>query len=155
LVILGALTAIGPLSIDMYLPAFTAIAADLGGDVGQVQMTLALYLAGLATGQLLYGPLSDRFGRKPPLYVGLLLYVAASLAIVVVDDLLRDREQVIVEGSGEPRGERLRDVRDRLAVAVGGRPISCDEQLAGGVERGSSGLHGGGARAMQVTYLLR
>ncbi|MFL5301756.1 MAG: MFS transporter, partial [Anaeromyxobacteraceae bacterium] len=69
--VLGTLTAIGPLSIDMYLPGFPAVARELGTSVAAVQLTLATYLAGLAVGQLLYGPLSDRVGRRPPLMAGL------------------------------------------------------------------------------------
>lgn len=79
LVLLAALTAIGPLSIDMYLPAFPAMAEDLGASGGEVERTLASFFIGLALGQLAYGPLSDRFGRKPPLYFGLTLYVLASV----------------------------------------------------------------------------
>ncbi|WP_148716015.1 multidrug effflux MFS transporter [Chitinolyticbacter meiyuanensis] len=83
-VLLGTLTALGPLSIDMYLPAFPAIEHDLGHGA---QLTLASFFIGLAVGQLLYGPVSDRFGRKPPLYVGLALYVLASLGCVFAASL--------------------------------------------------------------------
>ena len=78
LILMGALTAIAPLSIDMYLPSFSAIARDLGVSSGEVERTLAAYLFGMAGAQLVYGPLADRFGRKPPLYGALLLYIAAS-----------------------------------------------------------------------------
>lgn len=78
LILMGALTAIGPLSIDMYLPAFPAIAAGLGAQSSEVERTLAAYLLGMAGAQLIYGPLADRFGRKPPLYGALVLYIAAS-----------------------------------------------------------------------------
>lgn len=77
IVLMGALTAIGPLSIDMYLPAFPAIAREFDA-AGRVELTLASFFTGLALGQLFYGPISDRFGRKPPLYAGLLLYTLAS-----------------------------------------------------------------------------
>ncbi len=77
IILMGALTAIAPLSIDMYLPAFPAIASDLNA-VGRVELTLAAFFIGVALGQLFYGPFSDRFGRKPPLYVGLLLFIVAS-----------------------------------------------------------------------------
>lgn len=77
--LLGMLSAIAPLSIDMYLPSFPAIATALHSDASAVQRTLASFFIGLASGQLFYGPLSDRFGRKPPLYFGLLLYTGASL----------------------------------------------------------------------------
>jgi DHA1 family bicyclomycin/chloramphenicol resistance-like MFS transporter len=78
-VILGALTAIGPLAIDMYLPALPAIARDLGVPIAAVQKSLPSYFIGVAIGQALYGPLSDRFGRKPALYLGLGIFVSASL----------------------------------------------------------------------------
>ena len=76
--ILGALIAFAPMSIDMYLPAFPALQQDFATTAGNVQMTLSLFLLGLAVGQLLYGPLADRYGRKPPLYAGLAVYVLAS-----------------------------------------------------------------------------
>lgn len=78
IMLMGALTAIGPLSIDMYLPAFPAIAREFDAP-GRVELTLASFFTGLALGQLFYGPISDRFGRKPPLYAGLLLYILASV----------------------------------------------------------------------------
>jgi DHA1 family bicyclomycin/chloramphenicol resistance-like MFS transporter len=65
--ILGLLTAFGSLSIDMYLPAFPAIARDLATDPAAVEASLALFFLGFSVGQMLYGPISDRFGRKPPL----------------------------------------------------------------------------------------
>src|SRR5437763_9488560 len=76
--LLGALTALGPLAIDMYLPSLPAIGADLHASAAQTQSTVATFLAGMAFGQLLYGPASDRFGRKPPILLGLVIYVAAS-----------------------------------------------------------------------------
>jgi DHA1 family bicyclomycin/chloramphenicol resistance-like MFS transporter len=84
ILILGFLTALGPFSIDMYLPGFTAIAKDLHTSVNEVSLSLASYFIGLAAGQLLYGPLLDRFGRKKPLYIGLLVYIAASLGCIFV-----------------------------------------------------------------------
>jgi DHA1 family bicyclomycin/chloramphenicol resistance-like MFS transporter len=76
--ILGSLTALGPFSIDMYLPGFPAIAKSLHTTTAQVSISLSSFFVGLAVGQLLYGPLLDRFGRKKPLYVGLVLYIIAS-----------------------------------------------------------------------------
>lgn len=76
--ILGSLTALSPFSIDMYLPAFQKIASDFGVQVSDVSLSLSSYFIGLASGQLLYGPLLDRFGRKPPLYAGLLIFIAAT-----------------------------------------------------------------------------
>jgi DHA1 family bicyclomycin/chloramphenicol resistance-like MFS transporter len=77
--ILGALTAIGPLAIDMYLPALPTIAREFGTDASVVQSSLAAYFIGIAIGQAFYGPLSDRLGRKPILYVGLGLFMASSI----------------------------------------------------------------------------
>jgi DHA1 family bicyclomycin/chloramphenicol resistance-like MFS transporter len=76
--ICASLTALAPLSIDMYLPSFPALAADLHTEIGQVQLTLGTFLVGLAIGQAFYGPISDRYGRKAPLYIGLTLYGAAA-----------------------------------------------------------------------------
>jgi DHA1 family bicyclomycin/chloramphenicol resistance-like MFS transporter len=76
--ILGAVTALVPLSIDMYLPALPALQRELAGDPAAVQLTLGAFFVGLAVGQALYGPVTDRFGRKPPLYAGLAGYVLAS-----------------------------------------------------------------------------
>jgi DHA1 family bicyclomycin/chloramphenicol resistance-like MFS transporter len=75
---LGSLTALGPLSIDMYLPSFQAIARDLTASPAQVQLTLAVFFVALGIGQAFYGPISDRFGRRRPLCFGLGLYVLAS-----------------------------------------------------------------------------
>lgn len=77
--ILASLGALGPLAIDMYLPALPVIAADLHVDEGAIQLSLMAFFAGLMLGQLFYGPLSDRTGRKPMIYVGLALFVGASL----------------------------------------------------------------------------
>jgi DHA1 family bicyclomycin/chloramphenicol resistance-like MFS transporter len=79
ILILGALATISPFSIDMYLPGFPAIAKDLNTTIDQVQLSLTAYLVGIAIGQILYGPLLDRFGRKNPLYVGLSIYVLTSI----------------------------------------------------------------------------
>jgi DHA1 family bicyclomycin/chloramphenicol resistance-like MFS transporter len=78
-VILGALTAIGPLAIDMYLPALPEIGRDLGVPISAVQRSLPAYFIGISIGQVFYGPLSDRFGRKPALYLGLGIFIGASL----------------------------------------------------------------------------
>ena len=80
ILILGLLTAIGPLSIDMYLSAFPSIAKGLNTSVSTVMLSLSSFFVGISFGQLLYGPLLERFGRKTPLYFGLTLYAISSLA---------------------------------------------------------------------------
>ena len=77
--ILGGLTAMGPLAIDMYLPALPTIARDLGASSFAVQVSLAMYFVGIALGQAFYGPLSDRIGRKPALDFGLCVFVSSSI----------------------------------------------------------------------------
>lgn len=84
ILILGALSTISPFSIDMYLPGFPAIAEDLGTTISVVQLSLTSYFIGIALGQLLYGPLLDRFGRKKPLYAGLVVYVIASVGCAFI-----------------------------------------------------------------------
>ena len=83
ILLLALLTALGPLSIDMYLPALPQMADEFGVSTQMIANTLPAYFLGLAIGQLIYGPVSDRIGRKPPLYFGLSLYVIASLACVL------------------------------------------------------------------------
>ena len=80
IIILGSLTALSPFSIDMYLPAFQDIAKSLNTTTARVDLSLSSFFIGLAFGQLLYGPLMDRYGRKRPLYFGLSLYIIASIA---------------------------------------------------------------------------
>ncbi|CAM3696360.1 multidrug effflux MFS transporter [Flavobacterium chungbukense] len=87
ILILGSLTALGPFSIDMYLPGFSGIAKDLHTSVAKVSMSLSSYFIGISAGQLLYGPLLDRFGRKKPLFIGLLVYILASLGCIYVSDI--------------------------------------------------------------------
>ena len=77
--ILGALTAIGPLAIDMYLPSLPTIAREFASSAAAVQASLAAYYIGIAIGQALYGPLSDRVGRKPALYLGLSVFFLSSI----------------------------------------------------------------------------
>ncbi|EHQ24405.1 multidrug effflux MFS transporter [Mucilaginibacter paludis] len=87
ILILGFLTALGPFSIDMYLPGFPAIANDLHTTVNEVALSLSSFFVGLAAGQLLYGPMLDRFGRKNPLYIGLVLYIIASLGCMAAHSI--------------------------------------------------------------------
>ncbi|GAB4029784.1 hypothetical protein GCM10028809_21230 [Spirosoma gilvum] len=87
ILILGTLSTISPFSIDMYLPGFPAIARDLHTSIAQVQLSLTAYLIGISAGQLLYGPLLDRFGRKLPLYAGLAVYVLASVGCAMATSI--------------------------------------------------------------------
>ncbi|RUT24394.1 multidrug ABC transporter [Asaia sp. W19] len=81
IILLGLVSTIGPISTDMYLPAFPQLERDLGQGPGSAQLTLAAWFIGLAIGQFCLGPLSDRFGRHKPMVVGLAIYVAATIAL--------------------------------------------------------------------------
>lgn len=85
--LLGTLFSFASFSIDMYLTAFPTIAADLRTDLGSVQLTLSVFFIGLALGQLLYGPVIDRYGRRGPLLFGMALYAASSLGLFFVGDI--------------------------------------------------------------------
>jgi len=85
--ILGALSAFGPLAIDFYLPAFPAMAQAFATDEKHIQTTLAAYFLGLSLGQLAYGPVADRFGRRLPLLFGVALFTLASLACAYAPNL--------------------------------------------------------------------
>ncbi|MGE5439206.1 MAG: multidrug effflux MFS transporter [Bacteroidota bacterium] len=77
--VLGFLTAIGPFSIDAYIPGFPSIAKDLATDIEHVTLSLTSYFIGISLGQLFYGPILDRFGRKKPLLAGLFIYMASAI----------------------------------------------------------------------------
>lgn len=87
ILLLGSLTALGPFSIDMYLPAFPVIARDLNTTTEQVAISLSSFFIGISLGQLLYGPLLDRFGRKKPLCIGLTIYILASFGCLFASTL--------------------------------------------------------------------
>mgnify|MGYP006284305763 FL=1 len=84
ILILGALAALGPFSIDTYLPGFPSIAEDLNTSISKVSLTLTSYFIGISVGQLIYGPMLDRYGRKRPLVFGLGLYFLTSVACIFV-----------------------------------------------------------------------
>jgi DHA1 family bicyclomycin/chloramphenicol resistance-like MFS transporter len=84
---LGLLSAIGPFAIDMYLPSLPSIGASLRADAGAVQLTLVVFFIAVSIGQPVCGPLSDRFGRKAPLYLGLALFAAASVGCAIAPDV--------------------------------------------------------------------
>jgi MFS transporter, DHA1 family, multidrug resistance protein len=87
IVLLGALCVVTPFAVDMYLPAFSAIAAEFKTGTPQISLSLSTYFVGFALGQMVYGPLLDRFGRKRPLYAGLTLYILCSLGCAMAFSL--------------------------------------------------------------------
>lgn len=104
IIMLGVFTAFAPLSIDLYLPGMPAMEADFGVSAGLVQQSLSLFFVGLAGGQLLYGPLADRFGRRYPLLAGSLIYLAAGLLCALapsIEWLLAGR---LLQGFGAAAG---------------------------------------------------
>jgi len=86
-IMLGTLVALGPLAIDTYLPALPTMADDFGVAVHRIELSVSVYVLGVALGQWLGGPLSDHFGRKPVAYVGLSVFFVASLAITVCSEV--------------------------------------------------------------------
>jgi DHA1 family bicyclomycin/chloramphenicol resistance-like MFS transporter len=85
--LLTTLVALGPISTDLYLPSLPTLARFFATDVARVQLTLSVFLAGFAVAQLIYGPLSDRYGRRPVILAGLAIYLVASLACMVAPDI--------------------------------------------------------------------
>ena len=75
------------MSIDMYLPGLPAMARSFDTDAGAVELTLSAFFVGLVCGQLVYGPLTDRFGRRRPLAAGILIYVLASVGCALASNL--------------------------------------------------------------------
>jgi DHA1 family bicyclomycin/chloramphenicol resistance-like MFS transporter len=86
-ILLGALTAFGTMSIDLYLPALPEIARALRTRPGQVESTVAVFVAGMAIGQMIYGPASDRFGRRVPILAGITLYTVASVVCALASSI--------------------------------------------------------------------
>lgn len=120
--LLGFLTAVGPISTDMYLPAFPAIEAELGTARGSVEITLASWFVGLAFGQLVQGTLADRLGRRLPLIAGTAVYTAASVGCALANDMAALAAWRCVAAFGGaasaviPRA-MVRDLADGLAAA--------------------------------------
>jgi DHA1 family bicyclomycin/chloramphenicol resistance-like MFS transporter len=86
-VLLGSLCVVTPFAIDMYLPAFSKIAAEFGTTSSEISLSLSTYFVGFAVGQVIYGPFLDRFGRKRPLYVGLVVYIVCSVGCAMAPNL--------------------------------------------------------------------
>lgn len=125
-VLVVALTSIGPLSTDFYLPALPAIARALHTDSAGVQLTLSVYLLGFGAGQLLVGPLSDRFGRRPVLLWGMLVFLLSSLVCVLADSLVTLVAARLLQACGACVGPVLGRavVRDRYGPAESARMLS-------------------------------
>jgi MFS transporter, DHA1 family, multidrug resistance protein len=124
--LLAALSAVGALTTDMYLPSLPDIARQLGSSTAHVQLTISSYLIGFAVGQILYGPVSDRQGRKPVLLAALGLYCAASLVCALstsIDMLIAARFVQALGGSGGVVLARA-IVRDLYSGARAGRELS-------------------------------
>ena len=120
--LLGVLTAVGPLSTDMYLPAFPDIEASLGGRPGTAQITLATWFAGLAIGQITQGTLADRYGRRVPLIVGTAIYTVANAGCALAPDLFTFSALRFVAALGGSAGMVIpraivRDLADGHAAA--------------------------------------
>lgn len=124
--LLGALTAFAPMSIDMYLSSLPAIGRTLRAGPEQTQATLAAFFAGMAIGQVIYGPASDRFGRRAPLLIGVAVFVAASMACALapnIETLIFARFIQALGGCAGPVIARA-VVRDRFSHADTARVLS-------------------------------
>ena len=122
ILLLALLTAIAPLSTDMYLPALPQMAQDYGVSTLLISSSLPAYFLGLALGQLIYGPISDRIGRKTPLIFGLTLHISASLLCIYVDDLQSLLLVRVLQALGSCVGlviarAAIRDVMDTVQAA--------------------------------------
>ena len=126
LILLGALTAVGSLSVDMYLPSFPVIVEALHTDAGSVQRTLSVFFIGLGSGQLIYGPLSDRFGRKPPLLFGMVLYTLASLLCMLAPSIEALQAGRLLQALGGCAGIIIprATIRDRCDATSAARALS-------------------------------
>lgn len=104
ILVLALLSAVAPLATDMYLPGFPQMTAELGASAAGVQMTLTSFLLGLAFGQLLIGPLSDRFGRRRPLLIGTAVSIASGVLCVVAPNIETLVALRLVQGLGGAAG---------------------------------------------------
>ena len=126
IMLLALLTSLGPLSIDMYLPALPQMAQDFNVSTQMISNTLPAYFLGLAVGQLIYGPVSDRIGRKIPLYFGLSLYIVASLICLFAQDEWSLIAARILQALGGCVGVVIARaaIRDRLDIQTSAQAFS-------------------------------
>jgi DHA1 family bicyclomycin/chloramphenicol resistance-like MFS transporter len=124
LLLVAAMAAVGPVSIDMYLPGFPAIEREFG--VRGVETTMAAYLVGIAVSQLFYGPISDRFGRKPPLYFGFALYALGAAGCALASSMPALTLMRVVQALGGSAGFVIGRaiVRDRCEPHEAARAFS-------------------------------
>jgi DHA1 family bicyclomycin/chloramphenicol resistance-like MFS transporter len=120
--LIGTMSILGPLCIDMYLPAFPDISRQLHASASAVQLTLTACLIGMAAGQLLLGPVSDRFGRRPPLLAGLAAFIGSSLACAVAPNIFALTGFRLIQGLGGAAGivisrSIVRDLHSGVALA--------------------------------------
>ena len=151
IIVLGVMVALGPLTIDMYLPALPKIADDLSVSSSVVQLTLTGTLAGLALGQLIVGPLSDSLGRRRPLMAGIVLHIAASILCVLAPNLVVLGLARVLQGAGAAAamvvaiavvGDLFSDnaaatVLSRLMLVLGVAPVVAPSLGAAVLLRGS------------------
>ena len=173
-VLLALMTGLGPLSTDIYLASMPFIGAALNASSGEVQLTLSAYLEGFALGQILYGPLSDKYGRRPALLAGFALYLVATLACIAAGsiELLIAARVVQAFGAAGPIILARAVVRDLYEGARAGRQLSIMSTIQGFTPIGAPVLGGvlqslfdwhasfvamglmGGALALAVLLLL-
>src|SRR6476469_2628019 len=122
LLMLVAMTGVAPISLYMLVPALPVLATTFGGDISVAQMTVSLYMVGIACSQLIMGPLSDKFGRRPVLLAGLALMVAASVACIFAQNLPQLIAARFFQALGGATGmvvsrAIIRDIYERQRVA--------------------------------------
>jgi len=124
--LLGSLTALGPLAIDMYLPSLPAIAKNLHAPPGEVGVTLAAFFAGLGIGQLVFGPLSDRIGRRGPLIFGVALYLVGAVLCAIAPNVWLLVLARFLQALGGSAGQVVAraSVRDRFGHQMAARVLS-------------------------------
>jgi DHA1 family bicyclomycin/chloramphenicol resistance-like MFS transporter len=124
--LLGSLTALGPLAIDMYLPSLPALSKSLHASPGEVSITLAAFFAGLGIGQLVYGPLSDRIGRRGPLLFGVALYLIGAVLCALAPNVWLLVAARFIEAIGGSAGQVVARaaVRDRFGHQMAARVLS-------------------------------
>lgn len=123
---LAALSATGPLGIDMYLPGIPQMAASFGTGEGVIQLSLMTFFVGLMLGQLAYGPLSDKFGRKPMIHLGLAIFSLGSIGCALAGDVYQLHGMRLLQGLGGSIGMVIAFaiIKDRYSGAAMGRMMS-------------------------------